>query len=157
MTFNLTATAAGRQFDRLGEIYLGDTEIWRTSTAEPTKNGITWTYIKDMSHLKALLSKPQTLIFDLNNIVDSTYTAPINVILEATFFNQPDDTVVPADEILPISARQGSTGQSSAWQVPAMKASTGVTLPRNVNRAVVGLSATGQQVCLSDHFMLTKS
>jgi len=40
VVFNLTVTVAGVQFDRLGEMYLGDTEIWRTSTAEPTLNGI---------------------------------------------------------------------------------------------------------------------
>jgi len=40
VVLNLTVTVAGVQFDRLGEMYLGDTEIWRTSTAEPTLNGI---------------------------------------------------------------------------------------------------------------------
>lgn len=40
VTFNLTVTSRGRQFDRLAIAYLGDTEIWRTSTAEPTANGI---------------------------------------------------------------------------------------------------------------------
>lgn len=29
--------------------YLGDTEVWRTSTAEPLRNGIVWEYQKDMS------------------------------------------------------------------------------------------------------------
>lgn len=40
VTFNLTVTSRGRQFDRLAIVYLGDIEIWRTSTAEPTANGI---------------------------------------------------------------------------------------------------------------------
>src|ERR1700758_1574812 len=46
---NLTVTSRGRQYDRLGLMFLGDTEVFRTSTAEPTINGIIWTYIKDMS------------------------------------------------------------------------------------------------------------
>jgi hypothetical protein len=29
--------------------YLGDTEVFRTSTAEPKRNGIRWVYEKDMS------------------------------------------------------------------------------------------------------------
>jgi hypothetical protein len=46
VTWNLTVVAAGRQFDRLGIVYLEDTEVFRTSTAEPTINGIEWTYLK---------------------------------------------------------------------------------------------------------------
>jgi hypothetical protein len=46
VTWNLTVTSHGRQFDRLGIVYLGDTEVFRTSTAEPTANGIEWTYLK---------------------------------------------------------------------------------------------------------------
>jgi hypothetical protein len=40
VTLNLTVEAAGRQFDRLAVAYLGDVEVWRTSTAEPTRDGI---------------------------------------------------------------------------------------------------------------------
>lgn len=40
VTLNLTVTSAGVQFDRLGLLYLGDIEIWRTSTAEPSASGI---------------------------------------------------------------------------------------------------------------------
>lgn len=40
VVLNLTVTVAGTQFDRLGAMYLGDTEIWRTTTSEPTLNGI---------------------------------------------------------------------------------------------------------------------
>jgi hypothetical protein len=46
VTWNLTVLSAGRQFDRLGIVYLGDVEVFRTSTAEPTAGGITWTYLK---------------------------------------------------------------------------------------------------------------
>lgn len=46
ISWNLTVVSAGKQFDRLGILYLGDTEIFRTSTAEPTRDGIRWTYLK---------------------------------------------------------------------------------------------------------------
>lgn len=46
ITWNLTVTSAGRQFDRLGIVYLGDLEVFRTSTAEPTAPGIEWVYLK---------------------------------------------------------------------------------------------------------------
>ena len=47
VTWNLTVVSAGRQFDRLGIVYFGNIELFRTSTAEPTKNGgIRWVYLK---------------------------------------------------------------------------------------------------------------
>lgn len=43
VTMNLTVTSRGKQFDRLGIMFLGDIEVFRTSTAEPTQEGIEWT------------------------------------------------------------------------------------------------------------------
>ena len=143
VTFNLTVTSAGRQFDRLALVYFGNTEIWRTSTAEPTATGIVWTYIKDMSHLLALFRQPQTLIFDLGNLVDSTYTAPFNATLEATFFSS-EDTITPADQIFPVSGSNGTDGKASAFQTPPQIAASALSLPRNINKAVFSISANGQ-------------
>ncbi|KAB8670395.1 hypothetical protein FH972_026308 [Carpinus fangiana] len=142
VTFNFTVTSAGRQFDRLAVAYFGDTELWRTSTAEPTKDGIIWTYVKDMTSYLSLFKEKQTLIFDLGNIINDIYTGPFNTTLQATFFTA-DDTVQPADKIVPISARLGSKKMPSAWQYPT-NASNRVTLPRNIQRAVFSVSATGQ-------------
>lgn len=44
--------------------------VWRTSTSEPTQDGIIWTALKDVSKYLSLFAKPGTLIVDLNNIVD---------------------------------------------------------------------------------------
>ena len=46
VTWNLTVLSTGRQFDRLGTVSFGDIELFRSSTAEPTANGIEWTYLK---------------------------------------------------------------------------------------------------------------
>lgn len=46
VTWNLTVSSRGRQYDRLGTVSFGDIELFRTSTAEPTTNGIEWTYLK---------------------------------------------------------------------------------------------------------------
>ena len=73
---NFTATSKGRQFDRLALMYFNDTEVWRTSTAEPTASGIRWEYIKDMTEFMYFWNSPQKLIFDLGNLIDSTYTGP---------------------------------------------------------------------------------
>ncbi|KAI9822778.1 MAG: hypothetical protein M1832_003011 [Thelocarpon impressellum] len=143
VTFNLTVVSAGRQFDRLGILYFGDTEIFRTSTAEPTASGIRWTYLKDMSSYLALFKLPQKIIFDLGNLIDDTYTAPFNATLTASFFSAAGQPTW-ADAILPISAQRSSSGRPSAFSIPQQKAASKITLPQNIRRAAVTISACGQ-------------
>ncbi|MCJ1251956.1 hypothetical protein MMC30_009194 [Trapelia coarctata] len=140
---NFTVTSRGRQFDRLALMYLGDVEVFRTSTAEPTVNGIVWTYVKEMQQYDALWKVNQKILFDLGNLVDSTYTGIYNTSLTAIFFTIPDSPPT-ADEILPISAMQSAHNQGSVFSVPGQNASVSYTLPQNVNRAVVSLQACGQ-------------
>jgi hypothetical protein len=142
VTINFTVSSAGRQFDRLAHAWFNDTEIFRTSTAEPTQNGIIWTYTKDMSNYLSLFKEPQKLIFDLGNLVDDTYTGSWNTTLTASFFTAED--LSPANVILPVSARQSASNMPSQFVVPDVKAISSLTLPQNVKKAVFGISAVGQ-------------
>lgn len=144
--WNLTVTSAGVQYDRLGFVSLGDIEVFRTSTAEPTDTGIIYTYIKDMSTYLNLFKDDQPLIFDLPNIIDAAdgINATYNVTLTAFYYktDTTDTGFPPADEIFAISA--GLTNATSTWELPADDASRLITLPRNTRRAIVSIAATGQ-------------
>lgn len=140
---NLTVTSKGRQFDRLGLMYLGDIEVFRTSTAEPTSNGIIWTYIKEMDEYNVLWKTEQKIIFDLGNLINKIYTGTFNATLSATFFTVPGSQAV-SDLILPISAKQSSANIGSAFSLPSQVASVAYQLPQNINRAVISISACGQ-------------
>ncbi|KAM7217778.1 putative peptide-n4-asparagine amidase [Rhypophila decipiens] len=150
VVINFTVVSHGRQYDRLAIMYLGDIEVWRTSTAEPTvPPGIRWTYLKDMTQYLSLWKQPQTLIFDLGNLINDKYTGIFNTTLTATFFTSdvPTDTAPPSDLIIPISARQSSN--SSVWvsqfTVPTQNATNLISdFPRNARRAVFSVSANGQ-------------
>lgn len=145
VTWNLTVTSSGRQFDRLGTVSLGEIEVFRTSTAEPTANGIIWTYIKDVSSFLSLFKQPQTLIFDLGNIINDIYTGPFNVTLTASYYTVDDtDTLPAADVILPVSKRLQNA--SSVFNVPPDNATNLITLPQNVEKAIVTIAATGQSL-----------
>lgn len=144
VVLNLTVTSIGRQYDRLGMIYLSDTEIWRTSTEEPTKRGIKWTHIKDSSEHLALWKQSQKVIFDLPNLVNENFTGPYNTTVTATFFQSTAVAAKPADSIIAITAAQSSTGGASRWQIPDDSASKAVSFPQNANRAVFSVAATGQ-------------
>ncbi|KAF2467066.1 uncharacterized protein BDR25DRAFT_72869 [Lindgomyces ingoldianus] len=143
VTFNFTVTSAGRQFDRLALMFFNDTEIWRTSTAEPTQTGIIWTYIKDMSNYLVLFREPQKIIFDLGNLVDDTYTGSFNTTLTATFFIE-NKAMDSADMIVPVSAKQSASNRPSGFVVPDQRAIRSLSLPQNIKKAVFSISACGQ-------------
>ena len=148
---NLTVTSKGRQFDRLGLMYFGDIEVFRTSTAEPTSNGIVWTYIKEMDQYNVLWKTEQKIIFDLGNLINEIYTGTFNTTLSATFFTVPDSRALP-DLILPISAKRSSTNRGSSFSLPSELALVSYQLPQNINRAVISISACGQ---LAEEFWYT--
>ena len=148
---NLTVTSAGKQFDRLGIMFLDDIEVFRTSTAEPTLDGIYWTYIKDMTDQLALFKVPRRITFDLGNLIDDTYTASFNVTISAAFsFDnttiEPEIRRQPADLILPVTSakKYASINSSSAFLLPAERASRTHKIPRNAKRALFSISACGQ-------------
>ncbi|KAI9605271.1 hypothetical protein H4Q26_003251 [Puccinia striiformis f. sp. tritici PST-130] len=132
--FNLTATSVGTQYDRLGMLYLNDIEVWRTSTAEPTKEGIIWT---DSRHDKytPLLSRPATFSLDIGNTVDPLLdlTGNFEVTLSAKFY--PPTPEFPAskkaDRIINMGRGTGNNMTSF------------LSFPRNVATAYLDLFASG--------------
>ncbi|OLN85695.1 Peptide-N4-(N-acetyl-beta-glucosaminyl)asparagine amidase A 2 [Colletotrichum chlorophyti] len=145
VVLNFTVNVRGRQFDRWGSAYLGDINILSTSTAEPTSYGITWTWLKDTTPYLSLWKESQTLIFQLDNVVNDVYTGLLNSTLTATFFKSPVQSggQEPADLILPVSALK-SPVTGSFWTYPEENASVSLHFPRNVNRAVFSVSVKAQ-------------
>lgn len=99
--------------------------------------------MKETHQYNALWQKEQKLIFDLGNLIDNTYTGTFNTTLTATFFTVPD-TEPTADLILPISTQSSAEDKGSSFAIPGPVAAVSYTLPRNIERAVVSLSACGQ-------------
>jgi hypothetical protein len=102
-----------------------------------------------VSSFLAIFKEPQTIIFDLGNLVSDTLDGTFNVTLTASYFTA-ESNVEPADLVVPVSKRQGSQGQPSFFSVPSDIASNVLTLPRNIKKAVFTISSTGQaeeEVC----------
>jgi hypothetical protein len=138
----MSITSIGINYDRLGLIFLGDIEVWRTTTAMPVRTGIYYNFQKDMTVFDTLLRSKQKVIMELDNIYDSVFTGNYNVTITALYYND-HDTATPADVILPISAQLSSKNQSSVLSLPDGNASVTFTLPRNVERGVVSILASG--------------
>lgn len=140
--FNMSVTSAGINYDRLGLIFFGDIEVWRTTTAMPTRTGIYWNFQKDMTAFDALLRSEQKVIMELDNIYDSVFTGAYNVTITALYYND-HQNLSPADTILPISTQSSSQNKSSVISLPDGNATVSFTFPRNVERAVVSILASG--------------
>ncbi|KAK0745397.1 peptide N-acetyl-beta-D-glucosaminyl asparaginase amidase A-domain-containing protein [Apiosordaria backusii] len=155
VVLNFSSVSVGRQYDRLAVMYFGDTEVWRTSTAQPTvPPGISWIYLKDMTQYMYFWKRPQKVIFDLGNLINEKYTGIFNTTMTAIFYNDPNplpankaQQAPPSDLILPISAQLSSTNSPSVFTLPSQRAVRTFpagSLPRDMRRAVVSLSTTGQ-------------
>eukprot|EP01018_Ginkgo_biloba_P037283 Gb_00436 [translate_table: standard] len=128
------ATCKGKQFDRIAGVWLSGVEILRTCSAEPTPTGIEWTIQKDITKYSSLLQTPQSLVVELNNVVDSTYTGVYHVNITFHFYEdqgkEDSKSSGAADLILPISLPSSQNGgywykiqnasdvQSKSLQIP---------------------------------------
>ncbi|KAK0128346.1 hypothetical protein ONS95_000319 [Cadophora gregata] len=140
--FNMSITSAGINYDRLGLLYFGDVEIWRTTTGMPVRTGIFYNFLKDVTVFDALLRTEQKVIMQLDNIYNDVFTGNFNVTVTALYYED-DKIFTPADTILPISANWSSVNQTSVISLPDGNASVPLTFPRNVKRAVVSIIASG--------------
>lgn len=142
VVFNMTITSVGINYDRLALLYFGDIEVWRSTTAMPVRTGIYYTFFKDMTAYASLLREDQKVIMQLDNIYDSVFTGNFDVTITALFFND-EGSVTPADLILPISSQSSASNDTSVFSLPSDNATVSLSFPRNVERAVVSIFASG--------------
>lgn len=108
----------------------------------PVRTGIFWNYQKDMTTFDTLLRSEQKVIMSLDNLYDSVFTGAYNVTITALYYND-HQKLSPADLILPISTQSSAENTSSVFSLPDGNATVSFTLPRNVERAVVSVLASG--------------
>jgi Peptide N-acetyl-beta-D-glucosaminyl asparaginase amidase A len=135
VVLRMDGAVAGRQFDRLGSLRIGDVTVFTTSTPEPSPDGIRWSVEKDVTGYAALLRRPQPVWMLIGNVVDDTFTGVLDVQVRLTFYRA-EYGFAPAggpSEMLPlIDPRQQDGGRIGT-----------VTLPRNTERLVAEVYATG--------------
>lgn len=82
----LDTTIDGVQYDRLVHIYLGDNEIWRSSTMEPSGQLSHSFAQKDVTLYYDLFDKKGDMLFQLDNLVTKKLTGAFNITLSALYF-----------------------------------------------------------------------
>ncbi|MGW3287575.1 peptide-N4-asparagine amidase [Streptomyces sp. NPDC001002] len=129
VVLRLDGKVAGRQYDRLGYVHVGGVEVLRTSTPEPSPDGITWSVEKDVTRYSDTFRRAQDVEMLIGNVVDDMYTGVLDVKVTLTFYagrptTTPDRTRTP-DKVLTLA--DGNT----------------LTTPRNSERILAEVYATG--------------
>ncbi len=144
VVLDVTTSISGVQFDRLGALWLGNTEIFRFTTSEPPGPQIQWHVAKDVTRYANALQSANNFTYSLGNLVNQTYTGIYTVTATLTFYEPGPHSpaaIVP-DEVIPIA--NGSS--SPPWftlNTPTDQASGSVTVPANSERAYLDVYATG--------------
>jgi hypothetical protein len=144
---------AGIQFDRTANIWIGGTNIFFGTTAEPTPSvSPHWHFERDLTDYSALFTSAQTGTVSLGNLVNSTYTGIIHGGVELQFYPVEASQTAPvtADVILPLSA--GATGGTVGLSSTSSLLEQSFTMPTNVERAFLDVYAQSQS---ADEFWYT--
>ncbi|KAL3503588.1 hypothetical protein ACH5RR_038037 [Cinchona calisaya] len=80
VTLEIKVSCQGEQYDRITAVWLNGAELIRTSTAEPTGDGVFWNIQKDVSRYSSLLAQDNlTLSIMLENFVNDVFTGVYQV------------------------------------------------------------------------------
>ncbi len=132
---------AGRQYDRVGGLWIGGREFFRFTTAEPTKHGIDYTVEKDVTEYAPVLRASQTVLAVLGNYTNATYTGVYMIDATLTFYRGAAPRTT-ADDVLPVSNTAGDTPWFNLAK-PTDEADMLVRkLPRNIEHARLDVFST---------------
>jgi hypothetical protein len=144
---------AGVQYDRTTNIWLGGTNIFFGTTAEPSGNFVRhWHTESKLTEISPVFTIPQQGTAILFNLVNNQYTSHYHGSAYLQFYPlaQGQNPPPSATVVLPLSA--GPTGGTVALNTPTDQLAATFTLPTNVERAYLDVFAQGQS---DDEFWYT--
>lgn len=135
IVLRLDGAVKGRQYDRIGHFEVGGVTIFRTSSPEPSRDGIEWRVEKDVTAYAPLFAQPQDAEMHLGNVVNDTYTGIFDVRLSLLFFRADDKhpAAQTADLVLPLD-KLHEDGADTVGNI---------VIPANTERLLAEVYATG--------------
>ncbi len=144
---------AGVQYDRTANFWLGPTNIYFGTTAEPSPTlGPSWHVESDLTDYSPIFMTSQQGTADIGNLVNTTYTGIIFASSTLEFYPlaQGQTAPVTANEVLALSA--GPTGGTVSLSSTTNTLSGTFTLPTNIQNAYLDVYAQSQN---DDEFWYT--
>ncbi|MFJ5730307.1 peptide-N4-asparagine amidase [Streptomyces paradoxus] len=136
VVLRLDGKVKGRQYDRLGYLHVGGVEILRTSTPQPSPDGIEWSVEKDVTRYSDTFRTSRDVEMLIGNVVDDTYTGVLDVRVTLTFY-------------------QGRPDGKNPDRVLALDGDSALTTPRNSERILAEVYATGSGGGCEEYWYLT--
>jgi len=143
----------GRQFDRTANIWIGPTNVYFGTTAEPSHDiGRHWHVERDLTDYSSIFTVAQDGTVDLGNLVNSTYTGILHGSAHVLFYPVIERQFPPvtADQVIAFSG--GPTGGTVALGTTASLLEQTVTLPTNITNVYFDVFAQSQS---NDEFWYT--
>jgi hypothetical protein len=142
--FDWNVGVSGIQYDRLGAVWLGGTEIFHFTTSEPPGSPITWHVEKDVTEYAQALESATNYTVSLGNLTTPSLTGIYTVTATLTFYEPGPKwpAATTPDLVAPIS----NTTSSPPWftlNTPTDQASATLSLPTNIESAQLEVYATG--------------
>ncbi|MEU0895017.1 peptide-N4-asparagine amidase [Streptomyces massasporeus] len=136
VVLRLDGKVKGRQYDRLGYLRVGGVEILRTSTPQPSPDGIEWSVEKDVTRYSDTFRTGRDVEMLIGNVVDDTYTGVLDVKATLTFY-------------------RGRPDGGSPDRVLTLDGGSALRTPRNSERIVAEVYATGSGGGCEEYWYLT--
>ncbi|MEC3976084.1 peptide-N4-asparagine amidase [Amycolatopsis sp. H20-H5] len=136
-----TITVSGRQYDRIGDLDIGGTEVYWGTTEEPSgegKRAITYHFDKDVTRYSALLRTPQPFKGGIGNYTSSVYTGIYAQTVTLTYYQA--DRHTPAAEVADHVAGFPHQDANAGAGTVHFKLED---LPRNITRAYLEVTLEG--------------
>lgn len=136
---------AGRQFDRTANIWIGGTNVYFGTTAEPSHDVRRhWHIERDLTDYSALFTAPQGGEVDLGNLVNTTFTSSLFGSAQLSFYPLAQGQMPPvtADQVIPFAA--GPTGETVALFNTTSLLEQTLTLPKNIQAAYFDVFSQSQ-------------
>ncbi len=145
VVLRMSGAVAGRQFDRLGWLEIGGVTVLKTSTPEPSPVGIRWSVEKDVTGYAPVLRAPAQVSMFLGNIVNETFTGVLDIQVDLTFYvaDRAHPEPASASDVVPLPDLRDAASTAP------------VTLPRNAERLVAEVYATGSGGGCEEFWYLT--
>ncbi|MCY0870422.1 MAG: hypothetical protein OWT27_07510, partial [Firmicutes bacterium] len=122
VVLTIHGTQHGVQYDRLMQVWAGDTQIFTGVTPEPTQAGITWTVQKNITRYLPVLMGQTTMTNEIDNYPSSVYTGIPDVSETLTFYPATGPAPAqPAPAPMP-PGQPPATTTSSVYGQPALAA-----------------------------------
>lgn len=154
----LEVSSSGIQYDRLARLYIGGSEVWRSSTAEPTGGAMSYSFTKEASRYVALFRNSQDVVFDLGNTVNDQLTGAYWTRLTLQFYYSAETAADASDSsvfdsyqsnkfatnVIPIRPKDQLTTDAYCYTLPSESINFDISpLPKNTTRVVLDIFASG--------------